>query len=439
MEGFLFVALLVLNGLFAMAEIALITARRTRLASMAEEGNESAKVATELADEPTKLLSTIQIGLTSIGLLNGIVSEAIWAEPLSQWLNGLGAPLVWARAFSVVFVVACVTYITIVLGELVPKRIAQIAPEEVALLLARPVRWIERVTGPFGKLLTASTDLILNVTTMKRRDVAQQMTEEEIAEVLEEGSESGVIEKEEHELVRNVFQLDDRNVASLMTPRSDVVYLDVEDELETNLRKMVETRHSRFPVVARSLDDIKGIVSAKEIVARYVRGEPIDLEKACTPAHFIPESLSALDVIGMFRQTDEPAAFVLDEYGQTVGMITVQDVLEAITGEFKPDPHEEPMALQREDGSWLFDGRCSIEEVAERLDVGAWPDQERARYNTISGMFIHLLERLPKTGDHVHWLDWRFEVVDMDDKRIDKLLVSRVQVPALQVADVQAA
>ncbi len=424
-EILILLALILLNGLFAMSEIALVTARRARLTAMAESGSVPARAALQLTEQPTRLLSTVQIGITSISVLNGIIGEAAFSAPISLWLQGFGLLPQFANIAGTALVVLVITYLSIVIGELVPKRLGQLAPEKIALVMAQPMLVLARSVSVFVKLLSFSTDLLLRLLRV-RTDAPTHVTEEEINVVLEEGSDAGVIEVQEHEMVRNVFRLDDRQIASLMTPRNEIEFLDVDQPLAENLNKIAQSTHSRFPLVKRGLEEVVGLVSTKELLGRFIRREGIDdLSKAAIPATFVPESLTGLELLQTFRQSAEHTAMVIDEYGQTMGIVTVQDLMEAIAGEFKSHPSEEPWAMQREDGSWLMDGLITVDDLKTRLNLAHLPDEEKQRYNTLSGMLMLLLARLPATGDIVHWDGWTFEIVDMDGKRIDKVLVQR--------------
>ncbi|MDT3671360.1 MAG: hemolysin family protein [Aromatoleum sp.] len=428
MEILILIALILLNGAFAMSEIALIAARRSRLARLAEEGDAAAKVAIELGEEPTRFLSTIQIGITSIGILNGIFGEAALAAPLARWLQELGLEQQSSEVGATVLVVVVITYVSIVVGELVPKRIGQINPEGIALLVARPMKALATASRPFVRLLTWSTALLLRLLG-KRDEGGPSVTEEEIHALLEEGSEAGIIEKSEHEMVRNVFRLDDRQIGSLMVPRSDLVWLDVNRPLDENLARMAESDHSRFPVCRGSLDDILGIISSKQLFNQTLRGGQADLTAQLQPPVYVPESLTGMELLDQFRASSTHMVFVIDEYGEIQGMVTLQDVLEAVTGEFQPQGLEEAWAVQREDGSWLLDGMIPIPELKDRLELKSVPEEDRGRYHTLSGMVMWLLGRLPHTGDVSQWDEWRLEVVDLDGKRIDKVLATRIAKP----------
>ncbi len=322
-------------------------------------------------------------------------------------------------------VVASLTYFSIVLGELVPKRLGQLAPEAIARLVARPIGWLAVASTPFVKLLSSSTRLVLRLLGTKV-DRGPGVTEEEIHALLVEGSEAGVIEQHEHTMVRNVFRLDDRQLASLMVPRGDVVYLDVEATLDENLRRIEESDHSRFPVVRGGMHDIIGVVSARQLLARRLRGEEADLNAAVQPAVFVPESVTGMELLENFRGSGGQIAFVIDEYGEVLGLVTLQDLIEAITGEFKADAAGEEWAVQRDDGSWLLDGLIPIPELKDRIGLRQVPEEEKERYHTLSGMLLLLLGRLPQIADSVQWGDWRFEIIDMDGKRIDKVLAERL-------------
>ncbi|TFV90294.1 HlyC/CorC family transporter [Oxalobacteraceae bacterium OM1] len=424
MEIAILFGLILLNGAFAMSEIALVTARRMRLQKLAEDGDPGAAAAIRLGEDPNRFLSTVQIGITSIGVLNGIVGEATLAAPLANWLQGHGVPQPYVGYAATVLVVMCITYFSIVLGELVPKRLGQISPEPVARMVARPMLFLAAASKPFVKLLSGSTQLVLRALGA-REQTEPTVTQEEINLMLAEGSSAGVIEQHEHQMVRNVFRLDDRQIASLMVPRSEVVYFDVEDSLEDNLKRFEESDHSRYPVVRGGWDHVLGVASARQLLAQSLRGERPSLTEHLQPAVFMPESLTGMELLDNFKSSGVQIAFIIDEYGEVQGIVTLQDVLEAITGEFKPPRAEDAWAMQREDGSWLLDGLIPVPELKDRLALHGVPEEERGRYNTLSGMLMLLLGRLPNTGDHADWEDWRFEIVDLDGKRIDKVLATR--------------
>ena len=425
MEIFALALLIVLNGLFAMSEIALVTARKARLMKLSADGDSSAALALKVAEDPTKFLSTIQIGITSIGVLSGILGEAVLAEPLSIWLQTLGVPAATASIGATAGVVIVITYVSIVVGELVPKRIGQINPELIARLVVRPMVTLAFFTRPFVVLLSWSTHTILRI--MGIRQVNNSgVTEEEIHAMLEEGSETGVIEQHQHEMVRNVFRLDDRQLGSLMIPRSDLVYIDIRRTPEENIKMMIESEHSRFPVCDGGLDNLLGVIHTKQAFACLARGENPDFSKQVHHCVYVPETLTGMELLEQFRASSMHMAFVIDEYGALEGIVTLQDVLEAVTGEFTPNNAEDSWAVQRHDGSWLLDGAIPIPEMKDRLTLKTTPEEDKGRYHTVAGMFMLLLGRLPVTSDRVQWDGWMFEVVDMDGKRIDKVLATPV-------------
>jgi putative hemolysin len=432
--------LILLNALFAMSEVALLTARKARLQKLVDDGDRSAAAALAMGENPNRFMSTIQIGITSIGILNGIVGEAAFAQPLSLWLIRFGVPANYAAMLATALVVIIVTYVSIVIGELVPKRLGQINPETVARFVARPMSWLALVSRPFVKLLSASTDLVLKLLGVDPASVST-VTEEEIHAMLAEGSDAGVIEQNEHTMVRNVFRLDERQISSLMVPRSDVVYLDIEESVEENLAKVAETDHSRFPVCRGGLDDVIGFVHTKQLLAQSLRGQSIDFTQHLQEILYVPETLTGMELLENIRNSNTQIALVLDEYGEVQGLITLQDLLEAITGEFASPGDENSWALQRDDGSWLLDGLIPIPELKDRLALRTVPEEEKARYQALSGMLMLVLGRMPQTGDTIVWENWKLEVVDMDGKRIDKVLatpVSTTPAPAAEVLEPEA-
>jgi len=427
MDFALLVFLILLNGVFAMSEMALTASRKARLQVMVESDEPGAIAAMDLHEHPTKWLSTVQIGITSIGVLNGIVGENAFAEPFARWLQSVMPLTTKMAALSATgLVVATITFLTIIFGELVPKRLGQMFPETIARLVARPMNWLSTATRPFVWLLGASTDAVLRLLGI-RGGPSRSVTEEEIAASLEEGLDAGVIEEQEHQMVRNVFRLDDRQIGSMMIPRAEIVWLDAEAPIEQMLQRMMQAARSRYPVCKGSLDDVIGVVAAHTLLPPLAQGLRPDLNEHLKPPVFVPETLSGMELLEHFRKASADMVFVVDEYGAVQGVITERDLLEAITGEFVGvDPGEEAWATQRKDGSWLMDGLIPIPELKDRLDLKEVPEEDRGRYNTLAGMVMLLLGRLPNTGDSVDWEGWRFEVVDLDGKRVDKLLVQRI-------------
>lgn len=418
--------LVLLNGLFAMSEIALVTSRRARLQHLAEEKTAGAERAKELNADPTRALSTIQVGITSIGILSGIVGESALAQPMATLLEHFGMGPETAKAVGVVIVVVLITYFSIVLGELVPKRIGQMAPERIACRIAPPVHLLSLIAAPFVRLLAWSTRTLLKRLGIEEKNESA-VTEEEIHAMIEEGQESGVIETAERDMLRNVFRLDDRQVASLMTPRADINWINLEDSVETNIDRLRNSRRSRMPVCEGSLDNVKGVCSTRTLLQQVLEGEKPDFKRHLAAVNYVPESLTGMELLEHFRRTDVPMALVVDEYGEVVGLVTPRDVLEAIAGEFKPEKPDDSWAIRREDGSWLLDGIISVPELKDVLHIREVPEEEAGRYSTLAGMMMLLLGRLPREGDSTHWEDWRFEIMDMDGRRIDKVLAARIE------------
>ncbi len=419
---FLLIALLtLLNGVFAMSELALASSRNARLTGMADAGDKGAAAALKLLEHPTQFLSTVQVGITSIGVLNGIVGEAAFSDNLARWIQSFGAAPRPSAIAATAIVVAIITFVTIIFGELVPKRIGQLYPEATARLVARPMAWLARAAGPFVKLLSATTQAVLK---LLRIDTTQTrgMTEEEIAHSLEEGVDAGVIEQHERQMVQNVFHLDDRPLTSMMVPRSDIEWLDAGLSVAQALAQAGQVgAHSWYPVCRGSLDDVLGVVSVSRLLAlgpAHVGG----VEAQATPALFLPETLSGMELLERFREQSGRMVFVVDEYGVVQGLMTPRDLLEAITGELQPGAQADAWATERDDGSWLLDGLMPVAELKARLDIRDLPEEERGRYNTVAGLLMAVSGRLPVTGERIDCGDWVFEVVDLDGKRIDKVL-----------------
>ncbi|MEY8875625.1 MAG: hemolysin family protein [Leptothrix sp. (in: b-proteobacteria)] len=426
MDVALLVFLILLNGLFAMSEMALASSRKARLQVLVEAGDPGASAAMALHENPTHFLSTVQIGITSIGVLNGIVGDAAFSEPLAQWLSQT-FPIHTSAAhiLATALVVVIITFVTIIFGELVPKRIGLLHPEVVARRTARPMNFLSIAARPFVRLLSATTGGILSL--MGFHETGNRgVTEEEIAASLEEGLDAGVIEAHEHQMVRNVFRLDDRQIGSMMIPRGDIAWLEVSGSREHILAVLTEHGHSRYPVCRSGLDEVLGVVTAQKLLMQLAGSSELSLTDAMKPAVFVPETLSGMELLEHFRGSEVQMVFVVDEYGVVQGVITLRDVLEAITGEFTPAQAEDAWTVQRADGSWLVDGLIPVPELKDRFDLKQLPDEDRGRYNTLAGMIMLLLGRLPQTTDVVEWDGWRFEVVDLDGKRVDKVLASRL-------------
>jgi putative hemolysin len=434
MDFLLIAFLTLLNGLFAMSEMALASSRRARLGAMAEAGDGGAQAALKLMDQPTQFLSTVQVGITSIGVINGIIGEAAFSADLAQVLIEYRVPQRFAGGLATAIVVAIITYVTIIFGELVPKRIGQLYPEQVSRFAARPMRWLSRAAGPFVKLLSASTQAILKLLAIDTT-TPRGMTEEEIAHSLEEGVDAGVIEEHEHQMVRNVFHLDDRALASMMMPRGDIQWIDADTSVREALKRAGEGEaHSWYPVCRGSLDDVVGLISVTRLISLGPDHEG-KIEPHAVPAVFVPETLSGMELLEQFRIQSARLVFVVDEYGVVQGLITPHDLLEAITGELQPGGQEQAWATRRGDGSWLLDGLMPVSELKARLEIRDLPEDGKGRYNTLAGLMMAVSGRLPDVGERIDVGDWVFEVVDLDGRRIDKVLAQPVPQPAAVVEE----
>mgnify|MGYP000611986849 FL=1 len=431
MDVLLIVFLTLLNGVFAMSEMALASSRKARLAALAEAGDRGAQAALRLMDQPTQFLSTVQIGITSIGVLNGIVGEAAFSKGLSVWLISQGVAERFSDGLATALVVTLITFVTIVLGELVPKRIGQLFPETVARVAAPVMLALATLAKPFVHFLSASTSAILK---LMRVDVhgARTVTEEEISAQLVEGVDAGVIEAHEHQMVQNVFNLDERSLTSIMVPRSDIQWLEASTPVPQALAQVgAEGAHSWYPVCRDGLDDVVGAVSVSQLL-RLPPNSELTVDALAQPVAFVPETLSGLDLLEQFRKPVERATahgrlvLVVDEYGVVQGLMTPRDLLEAITGELlQATVTDEPWAMQRDDGSWLIDGLMPVSEFKARLQIRELPDEDRDIYNTVAGLVMAISGDLPRVGDRVECGEWQLEVVDLDGRRIDKLLVTR--------------
>lgn len=453
MDFLLIAFLTLLNGVFAMSEMALSSSRKARLAAMAELGDKGAESALGLLGNPTQFLSSVQVGITSIGMINGIIGEAAFSGGLSIWIEGFGVSPGAANISATAVVVTAITFITIVFGELVPKRIGQLYPESVARLVARPMMWVATAAKPFVSLLAMSTHAILKllrVNTTGNRAV----TEEEITASLEEGVDAGLIELHEHQMVQNVFLLDDRLLTSLMLPRSDIEWLNASDTVAQAIDKAGETGHSWYPVCRGGLDNVVGVVNVALLLS--LRGQtqspgPIAegddsafspsvttpttraaliadrIDAHTVPAVFVPETITGMELLEQFRARSTRMVFVVDEYGVVQGLMTPMDMLEAITGELQPGAQVDAWAIKRDDGSWLIDGVMPVSELKVRLTIKELPDEDRGRYNTVAGLLQSVSGRLLMTGEKVDCAGWRFEVVDIDGRRIDKVLAQAIE------------
>jgi putative hemolysin len=416
--------LIAANGLFSGAEIAIVSARRHRLQQLADSGRRSARVALRLAESPTELLSTVQIGITLIGILSGALGGATVAARLAPLLAGLPVVGVLAEPLSFALVVTVITFLSVVVGELVPKRLALASPERFACATAPAMRSLSRLNAPVVHLLSRSTESLLRLLGVPS-GAQPDITEDEIKALIRQGAESGVFEAVEHDMVQRVLRLGDRTIKGFMTPRTDITWLDVEEPLEDGLQLMLTSSHSRFPVGRGSLDHCLGVVRVHTLLAARINGEPLDLEALVQPPLFVAESSRPLAVLEQFKRTGIHIALVTDEFGGVEGLVTLDDLMEGIVGDLaRVDEEGQPLVVQREDGSWLLDGGLDLDAFTDVIGRDLFGIDQEARYHTIAGFVLHVLERIPSEADHFTWQGYRFEVVDMDGNRVDKLLVT---------------
>lgn len=428
MDFLLIAFLTLLNGVFAMSELALTASRRARLMSMADDGDHGAAAALLLLENPTRFLSSVQVGITSIGVLNGIIGEAAFSAGLSTWLQTFHVAASVADITATALVVTVITFTTIVFGELVPKRIGQLYPEQVSRVISRPMTWVARIAKPFVWLLSACTHGTLK---MLRIDNAgnRAVTEAEISASLEEGVDAGVIEEQERQMVQNVFLLDDRPLTSMMLPRSDIKWLDASQSAGQILEQLREGGAKRafswYPVCRGSLENVVGTISLGKLIELGTGHSDTIASHVHAPV-FVPETLSGMELLEQFRIKTARMVLVVDEYGDVQGLITPNDLLEAITGELQPYTPFDAWATPRDDGSWLIDGAMPVGEFKARLDIDELPDEERGRYNTVAGLLMAVSGNLPAQGDKIECAGWMFEVIDLDGRRIDKMLATRL-------------
>jgi putative hemolysin len=425
MDTLLIVFLTLLNGAFAMSELALASSRKARLTAMAEAGDKGSITALKLLENPTQFLSSVQVGITSIGMLNGIVGEAAFSDDLGLWLEAQGLTVATANIVATAIVVVVITFITIVFGELVPKRIGQLYPEAVARWVSRPMAFVAQAAKPFVWLLTHTTQWALKLLRIDTNAV-QHVTEEEINASLEEGVDAGIIEEHEHQMVRNVFLLDDRQLTSIMVPHSEIEWLDAEDRIDAAVQKAWTTGHSWYPVCRGGLDDVVGVIHLPRMLALQAEGDNEPLMRHVQPAVFVPETLTGMELLEQFRERATRMVFVVDEYGVVQGLLTPLDMLEAITGELSPRTAVDAWATQREDGAWLVDGAMPVAELKSRLAIDELPDEDKGRYNTVAGLMQTVAGDLLGRREHVDCAGWRFEVLVLDGRRIDQVLITRL-------------
>jgi putative hemolysin len=421
-------ALILLNGVFAMSELAVVSAKRLRLEKMADEGRRGAGTALGLHDDPSRFLSTVQVGITLIGIFNGAFGEASLTARLTPLLARVGLPNAYAQPVALAIVVAGITFVSIVLGELVPKRIAMLYPETMAAMIARPLQFMARLAHPFVRLLAMTTDGIMRLLGMHHHK-DETPTEEDVTGMIKESADAGVFEKAEYDIAARALRLDDWHLRALMTPRVDLEFVDLDQPLERNLARIAESPYSRFPVYRGDRSQVLGIVRARNLFGQAIRTQSlagIDIGAVLEPILYVPESSSAIDLLEQLKQHHAELAMVVDEYGDIQGMITLTDVMSALVGDVTPTTdHGQPDAVRREDGSWFVDGGMVLDRFRylTGADIG-FPDENSGAYHTLAGFMLYQLAVIPRPGDRLVWEGWRFEVADMDGNRIDRLLAA---------------
>lgn len=422
---FIFV-LLVINGLFSMSEIAVVSARRLRLQKRAAEGDLGAQTAIDLAEEPDRFLSTVQIGITLVGILSGAFGGAALSTRLVPYVEQIPFLAAYAETASFAFVVLIITYFSLIIGELVPKNIALSAPETVASIFSRPMRFVSKATSPFVWLLSASTNFILKMFRFDDSNDAA-VTEDEIRAMIAQGTRVGVFEESERELLESIIKLDDKRISAIMTTRTEIAWIDINDTPENIKRELREFNYSWILVCEDDLDNIRGFVKAKHLLNNVLSDEELDLEAALQQPVFAPTTNTALELLETFKTSHTHLAVIVDEFGTTQGIVTINDIMEEIVGDFALGGVSKSSAFQRADGSWLLDGRLSNVEFTDILDLDALPADEKSLYQTLAGFVIRRLEKVPEIGDKFEWNGYCFEVVDMDGKRVDEILATPLE------------
>ncbi|MBK1441983.1 HlyC/CorC family transporter [Parapedobacter sp. ISTM3] len=423
-ESLIILALILLNGVFSASEIAIVSSRKARLQVLADKKSAAAKQVLKLKDSPNRFLSTVQIGITLIGILTGIFGGATIAQRLDVYLSEISWLSGYSAQLSVLIVVVIITFLTLVLGELVPKRVGLAIPEKYAMIMAFPMDILSKVVAPFVWLLSATTDGIVKLLNIKTSQNA--VTEEEIKALVDEGADIGAIEHIEHEIVDRVFSLGDKRAVNLMTHRSNIVWLDIDDEYEEHKRTILESGHTVYPVCKDNLDNIIGVVHIKFLLKQYLIDQPINLMQLTQPVNYVHENSSAYSILNKFKASKIHQAVVLDEYGSLQGIVTINDILSSLVGDISnSDTAERPEIVRREDGSMLIDGQYQLDNLFTLLNITTDDeDNGLGNINTIAGLVLLKLGRMPITGERMQWKNYEFEVIDMDGNRIDKVLVT---------------
>ncbi|ABC78319.1 hemolysin family protein [Syntrophus aciditrophicus] len=420
------VFLIILNGLLALSELALVSASRVRLERLAKEGDSKALTALELADTPDSFLSTIQIGITFVGILAGAFGGATLAGPLTEYFAVFPMLAPYAPTISIAVVVVCITYLSIVIGELVPKRLALSNPEKLARLVAVPIKRLSRLAHPLVLLLSASTNLTLRIFHVQP-STEPVVTEEEIRLLIDKGTQAGTFQEFEQDTIERVFRLADRRVAYLMTPKSEIVWLDLDESQEVAQRKIAEHKYSFYPLVHDTLDNVVGVIRAKELLALIMEGKPFNLKSVCRKPLYVSETTPAVKVLELFKKSGMHIAFVVDEYGAILGLVTFDDILHSVFEDIEEGGNGEKEIVEREDGSWLISGSLPLDEFMDYMEIGEPDEDELTGMNTVGGFVMTMLGTVPAEGQHFIWRGLRCEVVDMDGRRVDKIIVSRLE------------
>jgi putative hemolysin len=425
LDVLLILALVAVNGILSMSELAIVSSREARLKAMAKTGSRGAQCALDLAADPGRFLSTVQSGITLISIFAGAFSGASLGEPVSQRLEILGLRPETAHTIGFGIVIVLTTYVSLVIGEIVPKQFALRSPEPIAVVVSRPMRWMSKITAPFVWLLDRSSKLIFRVLGLNRES-RNQVTAEELHLVVAEAQTAGVLEEDERAMISGIVRLADRPVREVMTPRTEVDWIDIGSTPDEIREALLETAHSRLPVADRSIENIVGVIQTRDVLASALRGQPIDLNHLCRKAPVVPDLMDAMDALMVLRSADVPLALVHDEYGHLEGIVTPGSILAALAGTFAHDVEqgEEPPLLEREDGSWLVSGAASADLLSDRLGVRMPEDRD---YSTVAGFALSVLKHLPETGEIFKHDGWSFEIVDMDGRKIDKLIASRAR------------
>ena len=422
-EILLVAGLLIINGLFSMTEIAVVSARRVRLARAAADGSAGAAKAVELQENPDRFLSTVQIGITLVGILSGAFGGALLSDEIGALVAQVPSLAPYSEQIGFGVVILVITYFALVIGELVPKNIALNRPELIATIFSRPMDLVSKITAPAVWVLSASTRLILKIFRVNA-STDSAITEEEIRAHIAHGTEIGVLDETEQDLIESVIRLDDQRITALMTPRTKIEWIDLDDDADDIRQQIIESQYSRMPVARGSLDDVIGIVKSRDLLAQVLSGNQLDLEKPARQPVFAPETKTALELLEIFKESASHVALVVDEFGAIVGLVTMNDVLEAIVGDLPVAGVVDHSVVLRDDGSMLLDGHLSVADFRDVLKLKELPDDERDAYQTLAGFVLTRLERLPVEGDKFEWESYTFEVMDMDGRRVDKVLVT---------------